>query len=96
MDNLGIATPKVFLKAKLPYVGDFVTKTNFEASAYNWSSYQNSPYFSPLLTEQIADPEGTFAAIIPERRISWMNNYVGGTGADGDLFAAGAWTLPAR
>ena len=83
MENLGIATPTVKLKASLPNVGQFVTKTNFDSSAHNWPSLQNSPFFSPLLIESIVDPAGTFAALIPSKRVYWINNYLGGTGRDG-------------
>ncbi len=74
--NLGTASPKVKVLAKLPKVGGFITKTNFEASAHQWGSISNSMFFKPQLVEQTIDPEGSFAALHPSRRISWVDNYL--------------------
>lgn len=82
MENLGIASPKVELLAKLPNVGEFVNVSNFESSAHGWDGLQNSPFFSPLLAESVIDPAGTLAAIMPSKRIFWLNNYLSDSGAE--------------
>ena len=76
MKNLGIASPRVALLAKLPNIGEFVTVSNFESSAHNWDTLQNSPFFAPLLADCVIDPAGTLAAIMPSRRVFWLNNYL--------------------
>lgn len=90
MENLGIATPRVKLLPKLPNVNAYVTKTNFESSAYAWQSLQNSPFFTPLLMEYVADPDGGFAALHPSKRIYWINNFL----ADGDAIKSYDGTDP--
>ena len=79
--NLGIATPKVELVGDLPNWGGLYNKNNFDVSAYNFNEINNSPYFPPLLTECIVDPEGTIAACFPEKRHFWIPNFMEG-GAD--------------
>ena len=81
MENLGIATPKVNLLPELPRIGNFITKTNFDSGAHSWASMQNSTFFTPLLTEAIIDPAGTFAALHPSKRIYWTDNYLSGGGS---------------
>jgi len=81
MENLGIATPKVKLLPRLPNVGSFVTKVNFDSNAHNWSSLLNSPFFEPFLIESVIDPAGTIAALMPSKRVFWVNNYLEGNPA---------------
>ena len=74
--NLGMATPTVITLPNLPNVGDFITKSNFEASAHQWDSFSNSVYFKPQLIERTVDPNGAFSVLHPSRRITWVNNYL--------------------
>ena len=76
MENLGIASPKVELLARLPNIGEFVNVSNFESSAHAWNTLNNSPFFSPFMAESVVDPAGTLAAIMPSRRIFWLDNHL--------------------
>ena len=75
MKNLQIATPKVKILTSLPHTSRR-RKINFETSAHNWSSFQKSNFFKPLLVEAIIDPDGTFAALHPSSRIYWSNTFL--------------------
>ena len=74
MSNLGIANPRVRLLRNLPGVGEVNSKINFESSAHNKDSVFKSPFFEPLLVEQVSD--GEFAAMHLSKRISWVENYI--------------------
>jgi hypothetical protein len=75
MENLGVASPKVRIISSLPNIGNYKTKTSFDVSASSWEQMQNSPLLPPLLTEAIIDPGESFSALIPSKRIKWINNY---------------------
>jgi len=81
--NLGIATPKVELVGDLPNWGGMYNKTNFDVSAHNFNEINNSPYFPPLLTECMVDPEGTIAACFPAKRHFWIPNFMEGSSEAG-------------
>lgn len=85
--NLKIATPKVEFLSNLPNIGDYVQKTTFDITAYNWNQMQNSPYFCPTLLDCTMDMEQTIAAIHPSKRKYWIPNYLAGV-PDGALAAA--------
>jgi len=76
MLNLGKATPRVILSDFLPYVNKNRTLHNFDITAHSWKIIQNSPYFSPLLAENVVDPLGSFSAIHPSKRKEYVDNYM--------------------
>lgn len=76
MENLGKADVNVELYNYLPGVNKNRTIHNFDITAHSWDIIQNSPYFTPLLMENVVDPLGAFSAIFPSRRKRWINNYI--------------------
>ncbi len=81
MDNIGKASVRVGILNGLPGINKEPTKYNFDISAWNWQSMQASPFFPPLLTEQITEEGGSFAALLPERRKFYVDNFLKGTQA---------------
>jgi len=79
MENLGKANVSVEILDGLPFVNKEPTKYNFEVTAYNWSIIRNSHFFFPLLTEQISDEMDQFAAMFPERRKRYIDNFLRGS-----------------
>jgi len=76
MENLGKANAQVMILTGLPGVDKNAGKFNFDVSAYSYQMLLNSPYFSPLLTEQVHDEEETFAACYPSKRKNYVDNYL--------------------
>jgi hypothetical protein len=64
----------------LPGIDSNATKYNFDVSAWQWNSMQNSPYFSPFLAEHIESPDSTLAAVFPSKRKKYIDNYINYTG----------------
>ena len=79
MENLGKANVQVEISDGLPGINKEPTKYNFDVTAWNWRNIQNSPFFYPLLTEQISDGDEQFAALYPSRRKFYVDNYLTGT-----------------
>lgn len=79
MDNLGKANVEVILSDGLPGINKEPTKYNMDVSAFNWGAMKKSPFFYPLLTEQILDKDGQFAALLPERRQFYVDNFLSGS-----------------
>jgi hypothetical protein len=80
MKNLGKANVKVEILNGLYGIDKEATKYNFDVTAYQWDTMQNSPYFPPFLADQIVDPQDGFAAIFPTKRIKYMDNYINYSG----------------
>jgi hypothetical protein len=74
--NLGKASVKVQLTNYLPNITKDRLVLNFDVTAFAWDAIKNSPYFAPLLTEQVQDDLGTFAACFPSRRKAYIDNYL--------------------
>jgi len=76
MNNLGKANIKVELLNTLMGIEKQVYRYNLDLTASQWEAFNNSPYFKPLLTEYIADEDGSFAAIFPTKRKFYVNNFM--------------------
>jgi hypothetical protein len=74
MENLGKATVKVELLDSLPNIRTGKSRHNFDITAHSWPVIQNSPYFSPFLTENVVDGAGWFSACHPTKRKLYVNN----------------------
>jgi len=74
--NYGKADIDVVLLGSLPNVQRNKVKHNFEISAHSWPVILNSPYFSPLLTENITTEDKNFSACFPSKRKLYINNYI--------------------
>jgi hypothetical protein len=73
--NNGIATPVVRLISHLPKVSREVQNYNFDITAHSWNALKMSPVLSPVLMENVANPEGTFAVCFPSKRKTFVNNF---------------------
>jgi hypothetical protein len=80
MNNLGKANVKVELYDYLPGIDSNAIKYNFDVSAWQWNTMQNSPYFPPFLAEHIESPDSTLAAVFPSKRKKYIDNYINYTG----------------
>ena len=76
MENLGKAHVKVTIYDSLPYIDMEASKFNFDVSAHSWRSLQKSPFFPPLLTEQVSDDSNAFAACFPSKRKYYIDNFL--------------------
>jgi len=76
MGNLGKAHVRVSIYNRLPHIDMEASKFNFDITAYNWRSIQNSPFLPPLLTEQVSDDLDSFAACFPSKRKYYVNNFL--------------------
>ena len=73
-ENFGIATPKVEILTGLPNVKPHQEVFNMDVTAFNWLAFQNSPFLSPLQTEQIEDRYRNWAACHPAKRQFYVDN----------------------
>lgn len=79
MKNLGKANVYVEILDGLPGINKDSTKYNFDVTAYNWNIIKNSHFFNPLLTEQVSDEMDQFAAMFPQRRKRYIDNFLRGS-----------------
>jgi hypothetical protein len=72
--NYGLSTPRVRILEQLPKVVRKPQSFNFDINAFQWNAINNSPFLSPLLTENVINPEKTFAFCYPSKRKFFVNN----------------------
>ena len=80
MQNLGKASISVKILDGLPGIDTNPKRYSFDVTATNYSTFQNSKFFPPVLAKHISTGEG-WGAIFPEPYRYYMNNYVN-TGED--------------
>jgi len=86
--NFGLATPRVRILTELPRIVRKAQSYNFDVSAFQWDAINNSPFLSPLLTENVVNPEKTFAACFPSKRKFFVDNmlqYISPSGPEGTV-----------
>ena len=92
--NFGLASPRVRLLSKLPRVVRKTQAYNFDVTAFQWNAINNSPFLSPLLTENVINPERTFAVCFPSKRKFFVDNMLfydnPATGQSGTLSSSGS------
>jgi len=76
MYNLGKANIFVELLNGLPGVFSDHSKNEFEISAHDWNTIKTSPFFPPMLIEQVQASDDSFAACYPSKRKLYINNYM--------------------
>lgn len=74
--DLGIADVDVLIGTSLPNIDVVATKLSFDASAEQYDSYKQSPYFTAFLTERMTDDAQTIDSIIPARRFYYVDNFL--------------------
>ena len=84
MENLGKANVSVEILNVLPGITRNFVRHEFDVSAFGWSRFQNSPFFPPLLTENITDQKGGFSACFPAKRKYYINNFIAAEGGISD------------
>jgi hypothetical protein len=84
--NFGLATPRVRILSELPKIVKAPQTFNFDISAFQWNAINNSPFLSPLLTENVINPEKTFAFCFPSKRKFFVNNQLKHSTGPVDLF----------
>lgn len=80
MNNLGKANVKVEIAPSLIHIDTEASKYNFDVTAYQWDTIQNSPFLSPFCVENIVDPLDSFAAIFPSKRVNYIDNFISYSG----------------
>lgn len=76
MLNLGKARVKAELYNSLPNITKDRFFFDFDISAHSWNILSVSPYFPPLLTENIVDETEDFSVCFPSKRKYYIDNYI--------------------